>query len=173
MQVKNRYELRLGDGVGSINLGMNRQEIISILGDPEYSRQGRLSDTDCYTSKGLNIDYSSSTDLCEGIEVFDSELIYQEVDILALTWDDLYTWMLENDPGLYKRIKTFISPNGRIAAGPKIDDDTGTEMVESIVVFSEAYWPSEEETAAAAEEYVQSVPSAKETAKKLGLENFF
>ncbi len=177
MQAKNRYEIELGKGVGLIKLGMARQEVISIFGEPKSSYSDNLYLSDYYDFSRLRIDYNTNTEICLAIEISDSELIYkdkyQNIDLLSLSWERLFSWMLENDPHLDIRDDTFISHVLKISTGPKLDEESGIEVAESIVTFVEGYWPSEEYMAAAVERYVQSVPSAKDSAKELGLEAFF
>jgi hypothetical protein len=174
MEAKISYDLRLKKGVGPIRLGMPRQEIRSILGEPELSRQGSFSLKDLYTSIGLHIDYKPETEICEAIEVLNSvELTYQDGDILSLPWSDMYLWMLENDPELDVRRDTFISHRLGITSGPKFDEYLGHEIQESILIFSEGYWPSEEEIRVTARRENDAMPTGRELTKQLGLEKFF
>jgi hypothetical protein len=170
------YDLRLGEGVGPINLGMNNQEIKSILGEPEYSSIDSLCNTDYYTAVGLHIDYEPKSNVCEAIEVIRSiELIYDEVNILEMSWEDMYRWLQENDPNLDIRENgyTVISYKLGISAGPRYSDYLEREVIGSIVVFSEGYWPSEEETKARVKKAVDAMPTGRELTKQLGLEKFF
>jgi hypothetical protein len=173
METKISYDLRLKEGVGQINLGMNRQEIKSILGEPESSSQGDLSIKDRYTSIGLHICYKLETEICEAIEVLDNvELMFRGGNILDLRWDNMFQWMLENDAYLDVRRGTYISYKLGIAAGPEYDEDLDDEIQESILIFSEGYWPSEEEMQIASKKRIDAMPSLEEMAKELGLEAF-
>jgi hypothetical protein len=169
------YDLRLKEGVGPINLGMNRKEIISILGEPGLSSNGDYSVRDYYTLMGLHIDYEPETEVCKGIETLNSvELIYKGVDIISLRWGNMYQWMLENDPDLDIRENgyTVISHKLGISTGPRYNEYLEDEVIETIVVFSEGYWPSEEKIKADAKGEVDAMPSLEEMLKEVGLAGF-
>jgi hypothetical protein len=173
METKISYDLRLKEGVGPIDLGMSRQGIISILGEPELSRLGNLSNRDYYTSVGLQIDYDTNTEICKGIEVLNNvELLYQGGNILSLPWDNMFQWMLENDPYLDIREDIYISHRLGITTGPNYDEDLGGEIQDSILIFSEGYWPSEEEMEIASQKRVDALPSLEEMLKEVGLAGF-
>jgi hypothetical protein len=173
MQEKNRYELDLGKKVGPIELEMDRQTIVSILGEPDFAREGRKYLKNNYHSKNLYVDYTLDTNICKGIEVFNgAALIYDGVDLLGLRWEQFLQWLQENDPDLEEDVGTYTSHMLKIAAGPKLDDDSETEIVESIVVFADNYWSSDEERAAAVKKEIEAMPSLEESARELGLEWF-
>jgi hypothetical protein len=175
MEITISYELRLKEGVGPINLGMSRREIKSILGEPELSTQGTLSNTDYYTITGLHIDYKPDTDVCKGIEVLRNvELVYQDMNILNLPWTDMFQWMLDNDSELDIRENgnTFISHSLGIATGPKYNEDLEDELVETILVFSDGYWLSEEEMKEVIKREKAAMPSLEDMLKEAGLSGF-
>jgi hypothetical protein len=167
------YDLRLKEGVGPINLGMSRQEVIAVLGEPGLSCENNLYTTDYYTSIRLHIDYESDTEICRGIEVLNgAELMFRGKDILGLLWDDMFNWMLENDPYLDIRDDVYISHKLGISTGPEYNEALEDEVMETIVVFSDGYWPSEEEMRAARQKRIEAMPSLEEFAKQNGLEKY-
>jgi hypothetical protein len=98
METEISYNLRLKEGVGPINLGMSRQEIRTILGEPRFSTNTDYTIRNHYASIGPHIDYIPKTAICKGIEVLHGvELIYQGKNILDLRWSNMFEWMLEND----------------------------------------------------------------------------
>jgi hypothetical protein len=174
MEIPISYDLRLKEGVGPINLGMTRQEVRSILGEPMLSREDNLYKTDCYTSIRLHIDYERDTEICRGIEVLNgAELLFRGGNILGLLWDNMFQWMLENDPYLDIRDDVYISHELGISTGPEYDEILEDEVMETIVVFSDGYWPSEEEMELASQKRVDAMPTGRELTKQLGLERFF
>jgi hypothetical protein len=173
METKISYDLRLKERVGPINLGMSRQDVIAILGETGLSCKNNLYTTDYYTSIRLHIDYESDTEICRGIEVLNgAELIFEGEDLLSLRWNSMFEWMLENDPYLDIRDDVYISHKLGISTGPKYDEILEDEVMETIVVFSDGYWPSEEEMRAARQKRIAEMPSLEEMAKELGLEWF-
>jgi hypothetical protein len=170
------YDLRLKESVGPINLGVTRQEVRSILGEPWRSSEDSLHNTDHYTPIRLPIDYEPDTEICRGIEVLNgAELTFRNNNIFDLSWENMYQWMLENDPDLDIRGDryTFISHRLGIAAGTSHSDSLGEEAIETIVVFSDGYWPSKEEMKARVRKEIEEMPSLEEMSKELGLEWFF
>jgi hypothetical protein len=176
VQTTHRYEIELGKRVGPIELGMNRQEVISILGEPEYSDDSSLYLTDYYNNSSFSLDYTHDGNIRKGIQVSDSELIYkdnhQDLDLLSLNWEHLFAWMLENDPYLDVNVGTFISHALKISTSPKLDEKSGVELAESIVPFTDGYWPSKEEMDIASQRRINTRSSLEEQAKELGLEWF-
>jgi hypothetical protein len=171
MQTQNRYDLRLGNGIGPINLGMSRKEVISILGEPNVSEEGRRYLNDKYHLMGLRIDYQIGTNICKAIEVTNEvELIYLGKDILSLSWEEFYRWMKENDPDIEEEVGSYTSYKGRIASGPNVGGDVGSKEIETVLIFSEDYWESKEEREAAIQKEIAEMPSLEEMAKELGLE---
>jgi hypothetical protein len=173
MQKQNRYDLRLGVGIGPIELGMNREEVISILGKPNVSEEGYRSGylKDIYDLMGLRIDYQIGTNICKAIEVTNEvELMYLGDDILSLSWEDFYRWMKENDPDIEEEVGSYTSYKGRIASGPNVGGDVGSKEIETVLIFSEDYWESKKEQEAASQKRLEEMPSLEEMAKELGLE---
>jgi hypothetical protein len=168
------YDLRLREGVGPINLGMTRQEVMSILGEPSLSRKNNLYTTDYYTSIQLHIDYESNTEICRGIEVLNgAELMFNGEDMLSLRWDSMFQWMIENDPYLDIRGDVYISHKLGISTGPEYNEILEDEVMETVAVFTDGYWPSEEEMRVARQKRIAAMPTGRELTKQLGLEKFF
>jgi hypothetical protein len=173
MEATIRYDLRLKEGVGPINLGMTRQEVRSIFGEPSLSSEDSLQSIDYYTPIRLHIDYDPDTKICRGIEVLNgAELMFKGEDILSLRWDNMFQWMLENDPYLDIRGDVYISHKLGISTGPEYDEILEDEIMETIAVFSDGYWPSEEEMEIASQKRVDAMPSLEEMLKEVGLAGF-
>jgi hypothetical protein len=173
MQIQNRYDLRLGNGIGSVDLGMTREEVISILGEPNVSEEGRRYLKDIYRLMGLRIDYQIGTNICKAIEVTNEvELMYSGKDLFSLSWEDFYRWMKENDPDIEEEVGSYTSYKGRIASEPNVGGDVGSKEIETVLIFSEDYWESKEEKEAASQKRLAEMPSLEEMAKELGLEWF-
>jgi hypothetical protein len=189
MEITISYELRLKEGVGAINLGMTRQEVRSILGEPSLSSEDSRHSIDYYPPIRLHIDYDPGTEICRGIEVLNgAEMMFRGEDLLSMRWDGMFQWMLENDPYLDIRGDER-DPNAEenirersikshllgIATGHKLDDagDRKLDVVGSIFVFGESYyWPLKEEMELASQKRIDEMPSLEEMAKELGLEWF-
>jgi hypothetical protein len=168
------YDLRLKEGVGPINSGMTRQEVRSILGEPRLSSESSLYHTDHYTPIRLHIDYEHGTELCRGIEVLNgAELMFEGEDLLSLRWDNMFRWMLENDSYIDIRGDVYISHKLGISTGPEYNDILEDEVMATIAMFSDGYWPSEEEMELASQKRVAAMPTGRELTKQLGLEKFF
>jgi hypothetical protein len=174
MEAITSYDLRLKEGVGPINLGMTRQEVRSIFGEPSLSSEDSRHSIDYYTPIRLHIDYDPSTEICKGIEVLNgAELIFNGEDLLSLRWDNMFQWMIENDPYLDMRGDVYISHKLGISTGPEYNEILEDEVMETIAVFSDGYWPSEEEMELASQKRVAAMPTGRELTKQLGLEKFF
>jgi hypothetical protein len=170
MEIAISYDLRLKEGVGPINLGMTRQEVRSILGEPRLSSKYSLYTTDHYTPIRLHIDYESDTEICRGIEVLNgAELMLNGEDILSWRWDDMFQWLVDNDPELDIREDVYISHKLGISTGPEYDEILEDEVVKTISVFSDGYWPSEEEMKVARQKRIAALPSFEEMLKEVGL----
>jgi hypothetical protein len=173
MEATIRYDLRLKEGVGPIDLGMTRQEVRSIFGEPSLSSENSLHSIDYYTPIRLHIDYDPDTEICRGIEVLNgAELMFRGEDILSLRWDNMFQWMLENDPYLDIRGDVYISHKLGISTGPEYNEILEDEVMETIAVFSDGYWPSEEEMEIASQKRVDAMPSLEEMLKEVGLAGF-
>jgi hypothetical protein len=164
------YELRLKEGVGLINLGMTRQEVRSILGEPRLSSEDSLYCADHYTPIRLCIDYDPRTEICKGIEVLNgAELMFDGEDLFNLRWDDMFKWLVDSDPELDVRDEVYISHKLGISTGPEYDEILEDEVVKTISVFSDGYWPSEEEMKVARQKRIAALPSFEEMLKEVGL----
>jgi hypothetical protein len=173
METTISYDLRLKEGVGPISLGMTRQEVRSIFGEPSLSSEDSRHSIDYFTPIRLHIDYDPSTEICKGIEVLNgAELMLNGEDILGLRWDNMFQWMLDNDPYLDVRGDVYISHKLGISTGPEYNEILEDEVMETIAIFSDGYWPSEEETRARILTEIEEMPSLEEQAKELGLEWF-
>ena len=81
---KNRYALEIGKKVGPIELGMARQTVVAIWGEPDFSRKGRKYLKNNYHLRDVHLDYQIDTNVCKGVEVWNgAELIYNGVDLLG------------------------------------------------------------------------------------------
>jgi hypothetical protein len=170
-KLTNRYDLELGKRVGPINLGANRGEIIGVLGEPDFSRQDPLDfyNTDYYDSYCIRVDYRKQDKVCVAVDVYDSELIYQGTDLLGLKWPKFLSWMRKQDPSIEESDEVVSKTLGLSTRAKPMEP----LKIESICVFSDGYWPTEEEMQAAADRREASTPSVAEMAKELGLEDFF
>jgi hypothetical protein len=174
MQIKNRYDIRFKVGIGPIELGMSHQEVIAILGEPDFSSEDRHYLENIHHSRDLHIDYEINTGICKAIEVTnDAELIYNGGNLFDLSWEEMFHWLLEIDPELEEDVGNWTSHKYRIATGYCLDQETDLEIVESILIFAENYWTPKEERQAESLARIAAMPSLEEQAKELGLENFF
>jgi hypothetical protein len=170
METEISYELCLKEGVGPINLGMTRQEVIAILGEPRLSSKDSLYNTDHYTPIRLHIDYEPDTEICRGIEVLNgAKLIFNGEDILSWRWDNMFQWLIDNDPELDVRDDVYISHKLGISTGPEYNENLEDEVMETIAVFSDGYWPSKEEMTALVLKEIEEMPSFEEMLKEVGL----
>ncbi len=175
--IQNKYDLQPKEGVGLIRLGMEREEIISLLGAPESQTHFENVDSsqfrDYHFGKGLFVDYIGEPSVCLALELPGeySALIIDKIDLLHMSWSALLSWLRDNDPNLDESDPSSIrSQLLGIAAAPKFAE---SHVTESIVVFDDRYyWHTEEEIKAIARKSAAETPSAAEILQQEGLEEF-
>ncbi len=170
---KNRYELRPGVGVGLVELGAERTRILAQIGQPDDHRQDQtISFRDYYFNKNLLIDYNSAG-RCESIEVENEnvELLYKGTDLFAMSWPDLYRWLMIQDPTVHEEFSlVYISRILGLSTGPKFEKSKSTS---SIFVFGRDYhWPTAAELQAEIGAEAAQKQSLPELMQSLGLDSF-
>jgi hypothetical protein len=150
------YTIHPYEGMGPLRLGMTRQEIRAILGEPESTFLKTPSSiylTDFYTKLGLQIAYKEP-EICNAIHTTDGEVkpIFQGHSIADEPFSNLRDWFQEIDSnsqldasgitsykygiGLYAPKHTWQPEEGL---------DENTDIVEGVIVFERGYYDDVEE----------------------------
>jgi hypothetical protein len=169
--VKNSYELVIGQSVGPIRFGENRQSLIQKLGHPEDTDTDRLSIKDWYFDLGLSVEYRPSDEACSHITVLSSaSLIHEGNDLLRLSWGELVSWLYRLDPQAKEVGLGLESWPAGISIYSKFNEDDSLRIVDLINAFDPQYRATDEEIAAEVQRQIAEMPSEEECLRELGLD---
>jgi hypothetical protein len=166
-------ELILQRSIGNINLGMSRDEILKVLGKPSYSDDDDIFGLEeFYNNYNIRVGYDKDSLICKNIGISSpAELIYREVDLLSLDWDDAVNFVRLLDPNCILQLdedpQGCISHAIRLSIGSKESDDSEDLVVDTITIFSEDYWEDfERKQALFFDKMEASLPSEEECARE-------
>ena len=144
------FEIKPGIGVGPVNLGMNRSDVLSVMGPAEFSND----ESDGFLS-GFRVDYNESNKV-EFIEVAESskyEALFNGKCLHHIHADDVIEYLStldsynKNDPELgysytFRKLSMSIWRSTMPEPGQTTDDFDG-KYFQAIAIADEGYFDDE------------------------------
>jgi hypothetical protein len=164
-------KLILYKSIGPIKLGASRDEVIGILGAPDYSESSIFGLEEFHSESFFRVQYSSKTKLCNNIGLsYPAELWYEGIDILGLSWENAVDWIKTLDPSIQIRDDGYppdcISHSLGLSMCAKDDYDHQSLIVDTLTLFSSDCWDNFEEKSKLFEEnLLAGLPSDEECAR--------